>query len=167
MSRSITSMKLSNIYTMGDNPFVDVLSNDGTESAMNLEVDYGNIKYRHNCVMNTIGWRADRNFNIVAYLGQERKVDLSTIPYLTHIGKNAFFANLLEEIWLPDTLQVIDIDAFRWCFELRKIHTPEGTRQKFLILLPKHLWGKIKEAPSDEFGADANNVVDSDDDLPF
>ena len=164
-SRSITKMKLSSIYSMGDNPFIDLLSYDGKENILKLDINYGNIKFLNGCILNPMGWQADREFNLIAYLGVGSLVDLSLIPYLIKIGKNAFFANLMEEIWLPETLQVIDPDAFKWCFELRKIHIPMGTTAKFHLLLPKNLWNLIVE--SDFSKKTQNQNVEEDEDLPF
>lgn len=162
-SRSITKMKLSDIYSMGENPFVDILSNDGLENNLQLEIPYGNIKFRNGCVLTSLSGWADRDLNVIAYIGQEPIVDLTIIPFIIKIGKNAFFANLMEEIWLPESIQVIDADAFKWCFELKRIHIPIGTTEKFHLLLPKNLWNLLKE--SDFSKKQTNQIVDED--LPF
>ena len=80
---------------------------------------------------------------IVIYLGQEKTV---TIPNgIEVLGRDCFFATTVETIYLPRSVTTVDESSFYYCFHLKQIHVPKGSRSHFLEVLPDYVHRYIVE----------------------
>lgn len=161
ISRKITSVKnTGSIYELGDNPFLDVFSDDNSGRGIVLKGDYyGNYRAGHNCLFRPRYWGEEPS--LIGYYGAESILDLRDMD-LGHIQKYAFFGCLIEKIYLPSSIKFIHREAFEWCFELRRIIVDKGQSDRFKLILPANLGKYVIE---EDFSSSGVSIPD--DDLPF
>lgn len=161
ISRKITSVKnTGSIYELGDNPFLDVFSDDNSGHGIILEGDYyGNYRACNDCLFRPRYWGKEPE--LIGFYGSETTLDLRDMD-LGQIQKYAFFGCLIEKIYLPSSVKFIHREAFEWCFELKHIIVDKGQSDRFKLMLPTNLGQYVVE---EDFSS--SGVSWPDNDLPF
>lgn len=82
---------------------------------------------------------------LVCYPGGREEKSYIVPESVSSITKDAFRSSgSLRSVTLPDSTTIIEDDAFCYC-SLDKIIVPKGFVDKFEQILPKGMWGKLKE----------------------
>lgn len=161
ISRRIKSINNGNsIYKIGDNPFLDVYSDENNGVGVMFKSDhFGNYRASNDCLYSPRYWGEEPK--LIGYYGSATEVDLRELD-LGQIQKYAFFGSIVEKIYLPSSIKFIHPEAFEWCFELKQIVVEEGQKDRFRLMLP----AKLEKYIVEEIYYPTTNF-DPDNDLPF
>lgn len=161
ISRRIKSVKYGrSIYKVGDNPFLDVYSDENNGRGIIFKDDYyGNYRANDDCFYFPRYWGKEPK--LIGYYGSSSVVDLRDMD-LGEIQKYAFFGRSIEKIYLPSSIKFIHRQAFEWCFELRQIIVDKGQSSRFKLMLPNSLGQYVIE---EEYII--KEIGFQDNDLPF
>ena len=137
----------SSVIQIDANPFVDNLNRfEDNRSPMELICNSPIFE------VNNYSLIRKSEHRVIAYWGKET---IYRVPEgIKEIGENAFFGADIETLWLPESLDYIHETAFYWCFELKQIFVPKGSKDRIQRFISNSL--------------DKDLVIEYDrDDLPF